>query len=171
MNKRGTLRFGLLAVKGLGEDMVEEVVRERKKTGPYADMADFAARVPGRAFNKKSLEALIKSGALDRFGERNQLLFNADQLLEYHRRIEDEAASGQSNLFAGLGADTAPILRLKPAPQATNREKLAWEKELLGLYVSEHPFRETSDRLRDYFTPVSRLADLKREKKSALAAF
>ncbi|HWQ99591.1 MAG TPA: DNA polymerase III subunit alpha, partial [Candidatus Methylomirabilis sp.] len=162
---RGTLRFGLLAIKGLGEDMVEEVVRERKKSGPFTDIADFAKRVPGRAFNKKSLEALVKSGALDRFGERNQLLFNADTLLEYHKRVESEASSGQSNLFMGLGTDTAPVLRLKPSPQATNREKLVWEKELLGLYVSEHPFRETSDRLRDYFTPIAQLVDLKREKK------
>ena len=163
--ERGTLRFGLLAIKGLGEDMVEEVVRERKKGGLYKDIADFAKRVPGRAFNKKSLEALVRSGALDRYGERNQLLFNADQLLEFHKRIEGEAASGQSNLFSGMGADTAPVLRLKPAPQVTNREKLSWEKELLGLYVSEHPFRETSEKLRDYFTPISRLPELKREKK------
>jgi DNA polymerase-3 subunit alpha len=159
-----TLRFGLLAIKGLGEDMVEAVVHERKKNGAFKDIADFASRVPGKAFNKKSLEALIKSGALDRFGERNQLLFNTDALLEYHKRVEQEADSGQFNLFATASSGPNQILRLKPAPPATRRETLVWEKELLGLYVSEHPFREISGRLGSYFTPVSRLPELKKQK-------
>jgi DNA polymerase III subunit alpha len=159
-----TLRFGLLAIKGLGEDMVEAVVAERKKNGPFKDIADFASRVPGKAFNKKSLEALIKSGALDRFGERNQLLFNVDALLEYHKRVEQEADSGQFNLFAAVSTGPTQILRLKPAPPATKRETLVWEKELLGLYVSEHPFREISGRLGSYFTPINSLPNHKKEK-------
>jgi DNA polymerase III subunit alpha len=160
-----TLRFGLLAIKGLGEDMVEELVKERKKNGPYTSMADVARRVPGKAFNKKSLEALIKSGALDRFGERNQLLFNVDAILEFHKRMESEVASGQSNLFAGLSAAPVHELRLKLAPPATKRDVLQWERELLGLYVSEHPFREMAEQLPNYFTPIVNLVNLKKEKK------
>lgn len=163
--KSGTLRFGLLAIKGLGEDVVEEIVKERKQNGPFKDLADFASRVPGKAFNKKSLEALAKSGALDCFGNRNQILFNVDTLLEFHKRVEQEASSGQFNLFSTESAGPAHHLRLKPAPPAANREMLAWEKELLGLYVSAHPFRETSERLKNYFTPITKLVELKKEKR------
>lgn len=164
VGQRGTLRFGLLAVKGLGEDVVEEIVKERKKEGLFKDIADFACRVPGRAFNKKSLEALAKSGGLDLFGDRNQILFNVETLLEFHKRVEQEAASGQSDLFGVAGVASRPSLRLKPAPPASNHDLLAWEKELLGLYVSAHPFREISERLGSYFTPISKLPDLKKEK-------
>jgi DNA polymerase-3 subunit alpha len=161
-----TLRFGLQAVKGLGEDVVAEIVQERKKNGPYKDLADFAKRIPGRAFNKKSLEALTKSGGLDCFGDRNQILFNTDVLLEFHKQIAQEASSGQTNLFAAPGDVTSVhTLKLKVAPPASNHDLLAWEKELLGLYVSAHPFRDISDRLGDYFTPLSKLRELKKEKR------
>lgn len=161
-----TLRFGLLAVKGLGEDVVDEIVKERKKNGRYKDLADFATRIPGKAFNKKSLEALAKSGALDCFGDRNQILFNTDVLLEFHKQVAQEAASGQTNLFAAPGASASVhTLKLKPAPSASNHSLLAWEKELLGLYVSAHPFRDVSDRLGDYFTPLTKLPELKKEKR------
>jgi DNA polymerase III subunit alpha len=160
-----TLRFGLLAIKGLGEDVVEEIVKERKSGGAFTDLADFASRVPGRALNKKSLEALIKSGALDRFGDRNRLLYNMETLLDYHKRIEQERASGQSNLFASaLASSSAPALHLKAAPPASNREMLSWEKDLLGLYVSAHPFKEVGERLGVYFTPLGRLAEFKKAK-------
>ena len=159
-----TLRFGLLAIKGLGEDVVEELVKERKSKGPFKDLADFTSRVPGRALNKKSLEALVKSGALDRFGDRNCLLYNTDTLLEYHRQVEQDRASGQSNLFAGASNDHGHALHLKDAPPASNREMLTWEKELLGLYVSAHPFREVGERLGNYFTPIARLPEMKKVK-------
>ncbi len=161
-----TLRFGLLAVKNLGEDVVEEIVKERKKGGPYESLADFATRVPGKALNKKSLEALAKSGALDRFGDRSAVLLNIESILEFHRRVEQEAASGQSNLFAAGSSPSGKkeTLHLKPAPPASNRDLLVWEKELLGLYVSAHPFREVSDRLGDYFLPIAKLIEHKKEK-------
>jgi DNA polymerase-3 subunit alpha len=166
VGQKGTLRFGLLAVKGLGEDVVEEIVKERKKNGPFKDLADFASRVPGRALNKKSLEALTKSGALDCFGDRNQILFNMDTLLEFHKRVEQEASSGQFNLFAAspTSNSTTHTLHLKVAPPASNRDMLSWEKELLGLYVSAHPFRDVGERLAGFFTPVAKLSELKKEK-------
>ncbi|MEN9558637.1 MAG: hypothetical protein RL141_1006 [Candidatus Parcubacteria bacterium] len=164
--KQPTLRFGLLAVKGLGEDVVQEIVKERKAHGPYVSLADFATRIPGKAFNKKSLEALAKSGALDCFGDRSRILFNTDTLLEYHKRVAQEALSGQVNLFAMAGdTKSTHALTLKLAPPASNHDLLAWEKELLGLYVSAHPFRDVSDRLGDYFTPLLKLPELKKEKR------
>lgn len=161
------VRFGLQAIKGLGEDVVALMVKERKASGPFAGLVDFVVRVPGKAINRKSLECLIRSGALDRFGDRNTLLFNVDAIIEHHRRLEREAASGQSNLFAAgpsEGPSSAAIV-LKSAPPATRRELLAWEKELLGLYVSEHPFREYADRLGAMLTPIAKLAEMKKEKK------
>lgn len=159
-----TIRFGLLAIKGLGEDVVNAIIAERKAKGSYADLADFVARVPGKALNRKSLECLIRSGALDRFGERNQLLYNLDAMLEFHKDREREAASGQSNLFATAAA-TPPAFRLKAAPKAPKRDLLAWEKELLGLYVSEHPFGEYARLLGDRVVQIADLGKHKKEKK------
>ncbi len=162
------LRFGLLAIKGMGEDVADVIIEERKKAGPYNTLADFASRVTGKSFNRRSLEALIKSGALDRFAERNTLFFNIETILDYHKRLTMEASSGQVNLFASATSanghvDNAPLV-LKPAPPATQRDTLSWEKELLGLYVSAHPFKEYGQRLEGLFTPVSQLSEKKKEK-------
>lgn len=160
--RKPTIRFGLLAIKGLGEDVVETIIAERKKGGPYTDLANFISRVPGKAINRKSLECLIRSGAMDRFGDRNQLLFNLETMLEFHKDREREASSGQFNLFAV--ATAVPKLALKPAPPAKKRDLLAWEKELLGLYVSEHPFREYATRLQPILTRVVDLPQFKKAK-------
>jgi DNA polymerase-3 subunit alpha len=157
-----TIRFGLLAIKGLGEDVVEQIITERKAKGPFQSLTDFVSRVPAKAINRKSLECLIRSGAMDRFGDRNQLLFNMDSILEFRKDRERESSSGQFNLFA-VAAAAPPALQLKSAPPANKRDMLAWEKELLGLYVSEHPFREYSDRLRPILTKV---VDLPQHKKA-----
>lgn len=159
-----TIRFGLQAIKGMGSDLADAMVKERKHNGQFADVSDFAKRLPGRSFNKKSLEVLIKSGALDRFGERNMLLYNLDAILEYHRRVEDERNSGQSSLFVGSGVQESAPVQLKQAPPAAKQELLQWERELLGLYVSEHPFRETSEQLQGYFTSIATLPEHKKEK-------
>jgi len=158
------LRFGLLAIKGLGEDVVEVMIKERKTDGPYKDLADLLSRINHHAFNRRSLEVLIRSGALDRFGERNVLYFNIEGLLDFHRQRSQESSSGQVNLFASPGRDVNSTIRLKPAAAATNREKLIWEKELLGLYVSSHPFKEYGDRLKDLYVPIASLAEKKKEK-------
>ncbi len=161
------LRFGLLAIKGMGEDIADAIIQERKVNGPYQDLADVAARVKHKSFNRKSLEALIKSGALDRFGERNMLFFNIETILEYHRRVTSEAETGQVNLFAlavPSGTAARPPLILKAAPPASQSEVLQWEKELLGLYVSAHPFKEYEERLRGLFVPIAKLGDHKKDK-------
>ncbi|MFZ2804293.1 MAG: OB-fold nucleic acid binding domain-containing protein, partial [Patescibacteria group bacterium] len=98
--------------------------------------------------------------AMDRFGDRNQLLFNLESILEFRKDRERESSSGQFNLFAV--ATAPPDLKLKASPPANKRDMLAWEKELLGLYVSEHPFREYSERLKPILT---RIADLEHHKK------
>lgn len=159
------IRFGLVAIKGLGDDVVETIIQERKANGLYKDLADFASRIKDKSFNRRSLEALIKSGALDRFGERNVLYCNIETILEYHKRISQEASTGQFNLFS-LSAETSRVpLVLRPAPAATQRERLGWEKELLGLYISEHPFREYGEHLQGLFIDIETLPE-HRDKKN-----
>ncbi|MCC6563912.1 DNA polymerase III subunit alpha, partial [Candidatus Uhrbacteria bacterium] len=159
------VRFGLLAIKGIGEDVVETLYQERKKNGPYKDLEDFVSRVTGKHINRRSLESLIKSGALDRFGDRNLLFFNIETILEFQKRAGQEASSGQFNLFASSPTVLSTArLNLKPAPPAATRDILSWEKELLGLYVSAHPFKEYGERLVGLFTPINKLGEKKKEK-------
>ena len=99
---------------------------------------------------------------MDRFGDRNQLLFNVESLIEFHKTHEREASSGQFNLFAV--ASTTAVIHLHPAPPAPKREMLSWEKELLGLYISEHPYREYRDRLEGVVIPISELPNHKKSK-------
>lgn len=160
-----TIRFGLLAIKGIGEDVVEAIYRERKANGSYKDIENFVKRVTGKHINRRSLESLVKSGALDRFNDRNQLYFNIDTILDFQKRNTLESSSGQVNLFASAPTALTPMsLKLKPAPPAATREILSWEKELLGLYVSAHPFKEYSEQLAGFLTPVNELIHKTKEK-------
>jgi len=156
------IRWGLLAIKNLGSDIIETIVKERKKNGPYKDIEDFISRVTSRNFNKKSLDALIRSGALDCFGERGQLLANIEVLLEYNRVIQKEIDSGQSSLFSGSPQFSRTGLKLHPAPELSKKEKLQWERELLGLYVTEHPFGDIKSLVGD---AVMSIADLARQRE------
>lgn len=133
------IRFGLLAIKNLGAEVVEVLVAEREVSGPFRDLTDFATRLPHRVFNRKALESLIKVGALDRFGERRNLLDNLEVILNFNKQSEEARRQCQSSLF-DLSADLGDSsLRLRPTPPANRLELLAWERELLGLYVSSHP--------------------------------
>ena len=163
-----TIRFGLLAVKNLGSDVVEAVIRERDKGlalsdatklsfEPYHNLEDFLKRVRHRNLNKKSLESLIKSGAMDNFGDRGVMLENMDTMLAFHRGATAEP-SKQSTLFAGL--PEVNRLSIKDAPPATREEKLQWEKDLLGLYVTAHPLEEFRDALEGKVTRTGGLDDL-----------
>lgn len=166
------IRFGLLAIKGIGEDVVETIYQERKSNGPYKNLEDFVSRVTGKHINRRSLESLIKSGALDGFGDRNLLYFNIESILEYQKRVTQEANSGQFNLFAMSPTTSAqPALTLKPAPPAATRDILVWEKELLGLYISAHPFKDYAMQLEGMVTPIKDLASKTKEKSVRTAGF
>ncbi|MFH1255135.1 MAG: DNA polymerase III subunit alpha [bacterium] len=157
-----TIRFGLKAIKNIGEHISEEIIAERKKNGPYEDITDFLERVCDKDLNKKSLESLIKSGGLDKFGERGLLLGNIDIILEFNSETAKTKSNGQANLFSDAPSlNFNRKLKFEQAPAATQREKLAWEKELLGLYISEHPFSEFKQFLNQAVLPVSKLQEHK----------
>lgn len=142
------IRFGLMTIKNFGEGISHAIIAERKRGGSFTSLANFLERVKDRNLNKKSLEALIKAGALDELGERGQMLANIEVLLLHNKQGALQPAN-QDSLFGSLGGVLLPSLRLAEAPPATIEEKLAWEKELLGLYISGHPldkFRETLEK-------------------------
>ncbi|HEY9583641.1 MAG TPA: DNA polymerase III subunit alpha [Candidatus Paceibacterota bacterium] len=141
-----TIRFGLVTIKNFGQGISTAIIEERKKNGKFKSLADFLDRIKDKNLNKKSLEALIKAGAMDSFGyDRGVLLGNVETLLEYNKDRNNQS-DNQDSLF-GLMTDTSsvPVLKLAKVPNATMTEKLGWEKELLGLYISGHPL----DRYRD----------------------
>lgn len=142
-NRSKKIRFGLYTIKNLGTDISDAIVEERKKNGKYKTITDFLDRIKHKNLNKKSMEALIKSGSMDELGERGKLLANIEEMLEYNRGLSKQAQN-QTSLFGGLNDIKAPEFKLNDAPEVSQKEKLFWEKELLGLYISGHPL----DRLR-----------------------
>ncbi|MDO8510286.1 MAG: DNA polymerase III subunit alpha [bacterium] len=133
------IRFGLYTVKNFGQGIADAIIGERKKNGRFLSFVDFLERVRDKNLNKKSLEALIKCGAMDALGERGHMLANMTGLLAYNKERALDLGN-QDSLF-GLMNDPSslPTLRLEEAQAASIAEKLAWEKELLGLYISGHP--------------------------------
>lgn len=153
-----TIRFGLKAIKNVGEHIAEIIIKERKANGPYKNLAEFLERIDDKDLNRKSLESLAKSGALDTFGERGQLLANLDAMIAFHKDANNRRNSKQNSLFSGMtAAGGTSTIRLLSAPAATRDEKLRWEKELLGLYITEHPFSSLRPILADCLTPLVEL--------------
>lgn len=160
------IRFGLLAIKNVGEPIIDAVVEERKKAGPFSTISDFINRVNSKDLNKKSMEALIKAGAFDAFAERNQLLHNLEKLLEIARENQKNKSNGQIGLFASMPASTKSAeIRLEVAQPAKMLEKLTWEKELLGLYVSSHPLNGFRRVLQSRTTPIVSINETMVDKK------
>ena len=133
---KDAIRFGLSSIKNFGDGVSSAIIEERKAHGPYASLADFLARVGSKNLNRKSLESLIKCGALDAFEARGTLLQSIETLLAFHK--EATASAPQDSLFSGL-MTAQPTLKLPAAPDVSLIDKLSWEKELLGIYVSGHP--------------------------------
>ena len=154
------IRFGMSAVKGVGVGAVEEVLRAREE-GAFSSVEDFAKRVSTSKFNRKAWESLIKSGAFDDIGDRSDLLFNLDAITAFASKLQKEAASGQTDLFGMLGGEGSGVqsmLNLQKAPvQHTDKERLAWERELLGLYISAHPLDKYETYLSEQAQPLTQL--------------
>ncbi len=169
--KVNTIRFGLNAIKNVGENIVEVIIAERKANGQYKDLVDLLDRVTDKDLNKKSLESLTKSGALDAWAERGRLLANMDNILNYSKEVSKNKNSGQASLFGDMPslAGSRPAVRLDNPGTATQQEKLAWEKELLGLYISEHPMTQYKPYIEKFVMPLNRLSGCSREANITIA--
>lgn len=140
------IRFGLTAIKNVGTNIVQAIIENRQAQGPFENLVSFLTRIQHKDLNKKSLESLIKCGALDSLDtERNMALGNLDEILRFNSMIKREAKSAQVGLFASNFSNQS--LKLKDAPAASPQEKLAWEKELLGLYITDHPLNRFKDKI------------------------
>ena len=142
------IRFGLNAIKNLGTEIAQFIIDERNKKGEFKTFGDFLSRVKHRNLNKKSLDALIKGGAMDTFGERGMLLRNMDNALSFNKELSRDNGD-QASLFGLLPVNTtAPEFKLRDFPPATLKERLDWEKELLGLYLSGHPLQNFEEKFK-----------------------
>ncbi len=148
-----TVRFGLAAVKNVGENVVKVIISEREKNGIFKTITDLVSRVHSRDLNKKSLESLIKCGALDALGERKQILGGVEYLLDFAKSEQKTKQNGQFTMFDFDGGDVYKAsAKLPQTEPATKKEKAAWEKELLGLYLTSHPLEEYGDKMKKYLT-------------------
>lgn len=154
-----TIRFGLNAVKNVGEHLVEAIILERKANGPFASLADVLERVQHKDLNKKSMESLAKVGAFDRFAERQQIISSMEEILKFAKHTDEQANNGQTSLFASLPVSYKPTLKLRTVPPAPNSQRGTWEKELMGLYISDHPLNEHRRLLNRLVKPISGLGE------------
>ena len=138
----GKIRYGLAAIKSLGKNVIDAMVAEREKGGRYKSLKDFMERLTGREINKRTLENLIKSGALDSLGAtRKQLMMVYGQVLDEVNRERKENVSGQMSLFDFFSEEEKKEYEIKypDVGEYDSAQKLAFEKEVLGIYVSGHP--------------------------------
>ncbi len=157
------IRFGLRDIKKVGTASVEGIIRVREESGPYRDLDDFCKRADLSGATSRTIEHLALAGALDDFGDRGTLRANSDRLANLARRERELQESGQSTMFDLFGSEVdtpMPSLELIEAP-ADEEETLRWEKELLGVYLSEHPLGRVAQQLAEHTT--HQLADLSLE--------
>ncbi|HEY6569858.1 MAG TPA: OB-fold nucleic acid binding domain-containing protein, partial [Candidatus Limnocylindrales bacterium] len=157
-----SIRFGLLAVKNVGEGAIQSIIDAREADGEFRSLTDFCSRVDVRLANRKVLESLAKVGALNVFGHPAQILLGLDDALAAGQATQRDRITGQTSLFDMTGDDSAVLERPLPVtPETPVRERLRWEKELLGLYLSDHPMGEVAERVGHFVTAYS--GDLKDE--------
>jgi len=153
------IRFGLLAIKNVGENVVEAIISERKQNGPFKSIHDFISRIQSKTLNKKSMESLIKAGVFDKLEERNKLLQNLEEILEANRENIQNLNNGQKSLFSNHPSFNSSALKLKTSQTISLTEQLNWEKELLGLYVSSHPLENYRTILEGKTYPLGSIND------------
>ena len=145
----GAIRFGLAAVRNVGENAIMSMERVRAEGGKFRSLVDFCARVDMRTINKRAIESLIKCGAFDSIGvERNQLLAALDAAIQDAARRQRDLLSGQIGLFGDDTMEEVQQIRISDdVPPSTARERLTWEKEATGFYITGHPLDDCSDTL------------------------
>jgi len=163
------IRFGLGAVKNVGEGAVELIIKERNQNGKFINLNDFARRVDLRAVGKRAIEYLIKVGAMDTFGNRAALLASLDRVVSISSNHFRAAEAGQMSLF-GESTGVTEDIQLPDVSNVDKREMLNWERELIGLYVSDHPltpYQQTFAQIVSYFS--GQLHEAQHEEKVRVA--
>lgn len=140
VEEKGAIRFGLQAIKNVGSEIAKAIIKERKAKGNFKDIKEFLDRIEHKDLNKKSLESLIKAGAFDSLAERGELFNNLEELLRYNQDTNKAKSNPQVGLF-GQEMSFSP-LKIKKTDPLSIEEKLAWERELLGLFISGHPLEK-----------------------------
>jgi len=158
VKNQNTIRFGLGAIKNVGHGAAEKIIEERDANGTFKDLEDFFVRVSSSAVNKKVVESLIRTGGLDSFGYTRQSLLNQlDTLIAFSQKRDKEALSNQSNLFGDSTNSQTKLNLIKSEEEAPEHEKLSWERELLGLYLSAHPLDKYEEYLKHNAEDISEL--------------
>ncbi|PLX26141.1 DNA polymerase III subunit alpha [Candidatus Parcubacteria bacterium] len=162
--EKGRIRFGLTAIKNVGDHICDVIYRERKANGQYKDLEDFLDRIDDKDLNKKSVESLAQAGALDCFGyDRGVLMANSENILGYIKQIKEKRTTNQDSLFAGTDIALDSKVRIDDTEPATLEQKLVWEKTLLGIYVSSHPFAYYEKFLGNKVVPVAEVEEKDRD--------
>jgi DNA polymerase III subunit alpha len=148
------IRFGLAAVKNVGHNAIDSIVAGRKKLGRYGSIYEFCESVDLRLLNKRVLESLIKSGAMDSLGRRAQLMAVLDKSMEHAQKTQRDAESGQHGLFGVFEQEEthANGKQLPDTPDWDEHQRLASEKEILGFFITGHPLEKYRDKLADLHT-------------------
>ncbi len=162
------IRFGMDAIKNVGYGVVEEIIRAREASGGRLDtLEDYCRHVNPRIVNKKALDSLIRAGALDAFGERNLIYANLENILNFAARVQKDENSGQVGLFGSSEGDSGAVVKFKLSEAAVNisaHEQLIWERELLGLYLSQNPLSAYEKILSELTVPINTLSASHRDK-------
>src|ERR1700693_3383497 len=149
------IRYGLARVKNVGEGIAEGIVEERSAKGGFTSLDDFFERVNAKFLNKRALECLVKAGAFDDLAERASLLASLDRMCGYAQATQKQREAGQASLFDLMAPEEKAAVQgqqLESGAAATQQQHLSWEKELLGIYLSEHPFAHAAERLASVLT-------------------
>jgi DNA polymerase-3 subunit alpha len=169
VNGRPNIRFGLGAIKNVGKGATELVLEERRKNGAFKDLNEFARRVDLRSSGRRGLEALIKVGALDAFGNRAALLASLERVIAISGNHFRAAEAGQMSLF-GASTGVTETITLPDVRDVDKREMLNWERELIGLYISDHPLTPYQPTLAQIVTHFSgQLPEAQHEEKARVA--
>ena len=170
VNKEGKIRFGLGAIKGAGDAAVEAIIQEREAKGAFKDIFEFAKRLSQRAVNKKTFECLALSGAFDCFQEYHRRQYIAakdgdisltEKVIKYSAKMQQESQSAQASLFGSASGTQMPLPKIDPIEPFSEIEKLHFEKEVVGVYISGHPLDNFKFEMEVFCnTPVASLTEL-----------
>jgi len=146
-----SIRFGLAAVRNVGEAAIHSIETIRDNSGPFQSLVDFCSRIDMRAVNKRVVESLIKCGAFDSLGaKRSQLLAVLEPAIESAARRQRDLASGQLGLFSDMTMNEADAIHLPDIPEADQGVRLTWEKDITGFYITGHPLDKYQDKIKNF---------------------